>query len=209
MQISTGVQAILKFCLSNLKGCNVGITDGRDLCRMVLKWAQMAWYTNKVCAGVQAKLRFCFRNLRGCSVGIASARNLWRTPLKWTQVIRYTYKVPRWSVQEFKYHYGYCCNNWYCWSKGFMKYTVEMVSCDMIYIPSFSFALEIWRAETLVILTTEICELCRWDMLRFLDIHMKSHKVFSAIQKLIRSNTHIEAHRQQDDFISLILFFSK
>jgi uncharacterized protein YraI len=27
----TGVQAILRFCLRNLRGCNVGITDGRDL----------------------------------------------------------------------------------------------------------------------------------------------------------------------------------
>jgi hypothetical protein len=31
MKIGTGVQAILRFVLSNLKGCNVGITDGRDL----------------------------------------------------------------------------------------------------------------------------------------------------------------------------------
>jgi hypothetical protein len=31
IKIGTGVQAILSFCLSNLKGCNVGITDGRDL----------------------------------------------------------------------------------------------------------------------------------------------------------------------------------
>jgi hypothetical protein len=28
VKIGTGVQAILRFCLSNLKGCNVGITDG-------------------------------------------------------------------------------------------------------------------------------------------------------------------------------------
>jgi hypothetical protein len=28
MKIGTGVQAILRFCLSNLKGCNVGITGG-------------------------------------------------------------------------------------------------------------------------------------------------------------------------------------
>jgi hypothetical protein len=27
MKISTGVQAILSFSLSNLRGCNVGITD--------------------------------------------------------------------------------------------------------------------------------------------------------------------------------------
>jgi hypothetical protein len=30
-KIGTGVQAILKFCLRNLRGCNVGITEGRDL----------------------------------------------------------------------------------------------------------------------------------------------------------------------------------
>jgi hypothetical protein len=31
MKIETGVQAILMFCLRNLKDFNVGITDGRDL----------------------------------------------------------------------------------------------------------------------------------------------------------------------------------
>jgi hypothetical protein len=31
MKIDTGVQAILRFCLRNLKGCNAGITDGRDV----------------------------------------------------------------------------------------------------------------------------------------------------------------------------------
>jgi hypothetical protein len=30
MKIGTGVEAILRFCLSNLKGCNVSVTDGRD-----------------------------------------------------------------------------------------------------------------------------------------------------------------------------------
>jgi hypothetical protein len=30
MMIGTGVQAILRFCLSNLNGCDVGITDGTD-----------------------------------------------------------------------------------------------------------------------------------------------------------------------------------
>jgi hypothetical protein len=30
MKIGTGVQTILRFCLRNLKGCNVGITDRRD-----------------------------------------------------------------------------------------------------------------------------------------------------------------------------------
>jgi hypothetical protein len=31
MKSGAGVQAILRFCLSNLISCNVGITDGRDL----------------------------------------------------------------------------------------------------------------------------------------------------------------------------------
>jgi hypothetical protein len=31
MKIGTGVKVILRFCLSILNGCNVGITDGRDL----------------------------------------------------------------------------------------------------------------------------------------------------------------------------------
>jgi hypothetical protein len=31
IKIGAGVQAILRFCLSNLRGCSVGITDERDL----------------------------------------------------------------------------------------------------------------------------------------------------------------------------------
>jgi hypothetical protein len=31
MKTGTGVQAILRVFVSNLKGCNAGITDGRDL----------------------------------------------------------------------------------------------------------------------------------------------------------------------------------
>jgi hypothetical protein len=31
MKIDTGVQAILRFCFRNLRGCNVGITDVEDL----------------------------------------------------------------------------------------------------------------------------------------------------------------------------------
>jgi hypothetical protein len=38
MKTSGGVQTIAKFCLRNLKGCNVGITDGRDLLIMPLRW---------------------------------------------------------------------------------------------------------------------------------------------------------------------------
>jgi hypothetical protein len=31
MNVGTGIQAILRFCLSNLEDCNVSVTDGLDL----------------------------------------------------------------------------------------------------------------------------------------------------------------------------------
>jgi hypothetical protein len=40
MKISIDVQPILKFFLRNLKACNVGITDGRDLRSEPLRWTQ-------------------------------------------------------------------------------------------------------------------------------------------------------------------------
>jgi hypothetical protein len=42
MKIYTGVQAILRFCLSHLRGCNVGIADGGDLLSSPLKWTEVA-----------------------------------------------------------------------------------------------------------------------------------------------------------------------
>jgi hypothetical protein len=30
VKIDTGIQAILRFCLRNLRGCNVGITNSSD-----------------------------------------------------------------------------------------------------------------------------------------------------------------------------------
>jgi hypothetical protein len=42
MKIGIDVEGILRFSFSNLKYCNVGITDGRDLCSAPLKWAQVA-----------------------------------------------------------------------------------------------------------------------------------------------------------------------
>jgi hypothetical protein len=31
MKIGTGAQAILRVCLRNLRSCDIGITDGRDV----------------------------------------------------------------------------------------------------------------------------------------------------------------------------------
>jgi hypothetical protein len=42
MKIGKGVQAILRFGPSNLKGSNVHVTDGGDLYSIPLKRAQMA-----------------------------------------------------------------------------------------------------------------------------------------------------------------------
>jgi hypothetical protein len=41
MKIRTGVQAILRFCPRNLKGCDVGVIDGRDLLITSLRLAQV------------------------------------------------------------------------------------------------------------------------------------------------------------------------
>jgi hypothetical protein len=40
MNIDTGVKVILRFCLRNMRGCDVGITDGRDFLITPLIWAQ-------------------------------------------------------------------------------------------------------------------------------------------------------------------------
>jgi hypothetical protein len=42
MNTGTKVQVILRFCLNNLKRCNIGITDVWDLCMMPLRWDQVA-----------------------------------------------------------------------------------------------------------------------------------------------------------------------
>jgi hypothetical protein len=40
MKIGAGVQAILRCVLRNLRGCNVDITDGRNVLITPLRWAQ-------------------------------------------------------------------------------------------------------------------------------------------------------------------------
>jgi hypothetical protein len=41
MKTRTGVQAVLKFCLRNLRGCNVVITDGKNLFTTPMRWAKV------------------------------------------------------------------------------------------------------------------------------------------------------------------------
>jgi hypothetical protein len=48
MKIGTGVQVILRFYLRNLKGCNVGITHGTDICSAPLKRIKVARYKCQV-----------------------------------------------------------------------------------------------------------------------------------------------------------------
>jgi hypothetical protein len=42
------IQAILRFDFSNLNGCNVGITEGKYLGSVPMRWAQAARYIYKV-----------------------------------------------------------------------------------------------------------------------------------------------------------------
>jgi hypothetical protein len=41
MKTGTGIQAMMRFCLRNLRGCNVGITNGTDFLITPLRWAQV------------------------------------------------------------------------------------------------------------------------------------------------------------------------
>jgi hypothetical protein len=41
MKIGKGVQAIFRFYFRNLRGCNIGITDGSDFLITPLRWAQV------------------------------------------------------------------------------------------------------------------------------------------------------------------------
>jgi hypothetical protein len=80
MTIGVGIQATLRFCLRSLRGCSVGITDGRDLwytyaveiasCRMIYLPSFM-----KTGTAVQVILRFCLSNFKGCNVDITDGRD--------------------------------------------------------------------------------------------------------------------------------------
>jgi hypothetical protein len=107
MYIEIGIQIILRFCLRNLRGLNVGITDGRNLWCTPLRWPRVAWYIYipsfmKIGWGVQAILRLCLRNLRGFNVGITDGRDLWITPLRLGQMPWYTHPVTFRLVELFR-----------------------------------------------------------------------------------------------------------
>jgi uncharacterized protein YraI len=38
-KIGTGIQAILRLCLRNMRGCNVGVTDGWDFMMYITEMA--------------------------------------------------------------------------------------------------------------------------------------------------------------------------
>jgi hypothetical protein len=81
MTIDTDVQAMLRSCLSNFRGCSVGITDGRDLLskyRAEIASCGIIYITSStnIGTGIQAILMFCRSNLRGCNVGITDGRDL-------------------------------------------------------------------------------------------------------------------------------------
>jgi hypothetical protein len=73
MKIGSGIQ-------DNLRGCNVGITEGRGIAKYVVQMVPdgMIYIPNfmKIGTDIQAIIRFCFRSLRGCNVGIIDWRDL-------------------------------------------------------------------------------------------------------------------------------------
>jgi uncharacterized protein YraI len=80
MTIPLGIQVILRLLLQNLRGCNVGITDGRDFFKLAVGMASDGIIYVPSCmeigAGVQAILRFCLNILRGCNVSITDGREI-------------------------------------------------------------------------------------------------------------------------------------
>jgi hypothetical protein len=78
MKIGTGVQAILRLDLRNLKGCNVGITNGRDMMTYAIEMPScgMIYIPSfmKFCTHVERILRFYLSNLKRCYVGISVGR---------------------------------------------------------------------------------------------------------------------------------------
>jgi hypothetical protein len=110
-----------------------------------------------------------------------------------------------------------------------MRYTVDMTSGGMIYIPSFmklveafkqywGFASAIWNAVMLVLLILGIYELRRLDGVRCHDIHTKFNKDWFKYSNVNWGDTHTDSkthwhkirtdtHTHEGDFISLLLFF--
>jgi hypothetical protein len=69
MKICTGVQAMLRLCFRNLRGCNNGTSNKTDLRNMPLRWLYVAWYPYQVSRrSVQA-----FRQYYGFDSGIWEA----------------------------------------------------------------------------------------------------------------------------------------
>jgi hypothetical protein len=80
MKTGRGVKVILRFCLSILKGCNVGTTDGEDLWCTPLKRVQVAWYIYTKFHDDQLRhlsnITDTAATIWGCNVGITDRRNL-------------------------------------------------------------------------------------------------------------------------------------
>jgi hypothetical protein len=76
MKIGTGVQELLRFCLSSLKGCNVGITEWKGFMKSAVEMGScgMIYLPSflKIGTGVEGILKFCLSNLKGCNAGITA-----------------------------------------------------------------------------------------------------------------------------------------
>jgi hypothetical protein len=78
MKIGTGIQAMLRFCLSNLRGCNVGITDGGFMkCSVEMKSGGMIYIPSfmMISSGIQVTFMVLpqqFERLQYCAVEMGS-----------------------------------------------------------------------------------------------------------------------------------------
>jgi hypothetical protein len=133
-------RAILRLCFRNLRGCNAGNSDVRDLWRTLLRFLHVAWWK---LTGVQGILRFFPSNLNGCNVGLLLMEMNYEV-YRWDRL--------RWHDTNTKFHDDWLrnlrniiVNTATIWEAVILELLIEktygvhliMVLSCMMYVPSF------------------------------------------------------------------------
>jgi hypothetical protein len=54
---------VISYYINNFRVCSIGITDGRDLRSMALRWPQASWYTYQISWRSAQVFRSCYREI--------------------------------------------------------------------------------------------------------------------------------------------------
>jgi hypothetical protein len=97
MKIGAGIQAMLRFWLSNLNSCNVGVTDGKDY--EVHRWDRLRWHDTLT--KFHEDVYLCWRNIR-FYLGALKGRIIFITDGKDLEVR--PWNAFRWHDRHTKFH---------------------------------------------------------------------------------------------------------